>query len=60
MTEKNDQQEILGNVLGVTREQLAKAMSLSAELEALLIVERRKNAELQHQVRTLEAKSSDK
>lgn len=57
MTEKNNQQELIQSVLAVTREQLAKSMGLSAELEALLIAERKKNAELQHQVRSLEEKA---
>lgn len=45
MTEK-DNQELVSNVLSVTRDQLSRAMALCAELEALLNIEKRKNADL--------------
>ncbi len=45
MTEK-DNQELVTNILSVTRDQLNRAMALCAELEALLNIEKRKNAEL--------------
>jgi hypothetical protein len=45
MTEK-DNQELVANVLSVTRDQLSRAMALCAELEALLTIEKRKNADL--------------
>ena len=49
MSEK-DNQELIANVLSVTRDQLNRAMALCAELEALLNVEKRKNAELTEQL----------
>ena len=45
-----DQSEILGEVLGVTREQLSRSINLNAELEALLNIERRKVAELEQEL----------
>jgi hypothetical protein len=45
-----DQTEILGEVLGVTRDQLARSVNLNAELEALLNIERRKVAELEQEL----------
>jgi hypothetical protein len=45
MTEK-DNQELVTNILSVTRDQLSRAMALCAELEALLTIEKRKNADL--------------
>jgi hypothetical protein len=48
-----DQSEILGEVLGVTRDQLARSVNLNAELEALLNLERRKVAELEQELAKL-------
>jgi hypothetical protein len=45
-----DQTEILGEVLGVTRDQLARSVNLNAELEALLNIERRKVADLEQEL----------
>ena len=41
--------ELLDTVLNVTRNQLSNSMKLAAELEALKIIERQKNAELQRE-----------
>jgi hypothetical protein len=49
----SDNQEVFTNLLSVTREQLSKSMAVSAELEALLIVERRKVADLESQIEDL-------
>jgi hypothetical protein len=49
MSDKN-QSEILSEVLGVTRDQLARSVNLNAELEALLNIERRKVAELEQEL----------
>ena len=46
----SDNNELFNNVLAVTRDQLSKSMGLNAELEALLIVERNKVAELEKQL----------
>lgn len=48
-----DQGELLNTVLNVTRTQLTKAMSLSAELEALLIAEKQKSDTLEKENREL-------
>ena len=55
----SDNQEVFTNLLSVTREQLSKSMAVSAELEALLIVERRKVADLESQIEDLK-KSNEK
>ena len=56
-----DQLELLGNVLNITRDQLTRSMNLNAELEALLTAERSKTAELEKQLAELtEEKSKDK
>ena len=47
---ERDNQELVTNVLSVTRDQLNRAMALCAELEALLNLEKRKNAELTEQL----------
>lgn len=52
------QHELVTNVLGVTREQLAKSMNLCAELEALLAMERRKTADLEQQLMAVQAKET--
>jgi hypothetical protein len=43
---KNNE-EFLSTVLATTREQLSKAVNLCAELEALLIMEQKKNSQLE-------------
>jgi hypothetical protein len=52
-----DQSEILSEVLGVTRDQLARSINLNAELEALLNIERRRVAELEQELSELKNKS---
>jgi hypothetical protein len=47
MSENENQIEVLGNIVNITREQLNRAMALNAELEALLTFERKKNQELE-------------
>lgn len=49
-----ENQEVFNNVLSVTRDQLSKSMAISAELEALLLVERRKVADLERQIAELQ------
>ena len=56
----SDNQEVYNNVLSVTREQLAKSMAISAELEALLLVERRKVAELERKLEQADNKDDKK
>jgi len=48
-----DQNEILSEVLGVTRDQLSRSINLNAELEALLNIERRKVSELEQELAAL-------
>jgi hypothetical protein len=48
-----DQNEILSEVLGVTRDQLSRSINLNAELEALLNIERRKVSELEQELSAL-------
>jgi hypothetical protein len=55
MSENNEQAELIGNVLTITREQLTRSMNLNAELEAILTIERAKTAELQKQLEALAA-----
>jgi hypothetical protein len=45
-----DNSELYNNVLAVTRDQLSKSMGLNAELEAMLMAERKKVAELEKQL----------
>jgi hypothetical protein len=52
---KNNE-EFLSTVLATTREQLSKAVNLCAELEALLIMEQKKNSQLESM---LEKKASN-
>lgn len=47
--------ELLNTVLAVTREQLSRSMNLCAELEAMLSLEKRKNAALSRELETLKA-----
>lgn len=56
----SENQEVYNNVLSVTREQLSKSMAISAELEALLLVERRKVAELERKLAEIENKDEKK
>jgi hypothetical protein len=56
----SDNQEVFNSVLSVTRDQLSKAMAIGAELEALLLVERRKVAELERQIEELKNPSEKK
>jgi hypothetical protein len=55
MSQDEQQQQVLVNVLNITRDQLNRSMSLNAELEALLTIEREKNAALEAQVAQLTA-----
>jgi len=52
--------ELISNVLSITREHLSKYMSLATELEALLVIERRKNAELELKIEELRSLNKDK
>jgi hypothetical protein len=54
MTKNNE--EFLNTVLATTREQLSNAVHLCAELEALLIMEKKKTSQLESM---LEKKASD-
>jgi hypothetical protein len=56
----SENQEVFNSVLSVTRDQLSKAMSIGAELEALLLAERRKVAELERQIEELKNSSEKK
>jgi hypothetical protein len=56
----SDNQEVFNSVLSVTRDQLSKSMAVGAELEALLIAERRKVAELERQIEELKNSSEKK
>lgn len=58
MSENN--QEVFNNVLSMTRDQLSKSMSLATELEALLVIERKKTSELEAKVAELETKLEEK
>lgn len=58
MAEK-DQSELLGGVLSITRDQLTRSMNLNAELEALLAIERSKNADLEQRLAELTASKED-
>jgi hypothetical protein len=56
----DNNQEVFNNVLAITRDQLSKSMSLATELEALLVIERKKTAELEAKISELQAKSEEK
>jgi hypothetical protein len=58
MAEQQDQIELIGNVLNITREQLTRSMNLNAELEALLGAERSKVADLEKKLAELTEKDS--
>jgi hypothetical protein len=55
---EQDQIELIGNVLNITRAQLTRSMNLNAELEALLTAERSKVSELEKQLAELTEKDS--
>jgi len=59
MTE-NNQSELLNGVLAITRDQLTRSMNMATELEALLIIERKKTAELEAKVTELKAALEEK
>jgi hypothetical protein len=59
MPESQNQQDLFNNVLGLTRDQLTKSMNLATELEALLMIERKKTQELEAKLAELEPKKSD-
>ena len=59
MSESQGQQELFNNVLGLTREQLTKSMNLATELEALLMIERKKNQDLEAKLAELQAAKTD-
>lgn len=56
MAENNTNPEYLSNIIAITREQLNRAMGVSAELEAALHLERRRVQELEAQVADLSKK----
>jgi BMFP domain-containing protein YqiC len=58
MSDNNE--EIITNILSMTRDQLSKSMAMSTELEALLLVERKKNFDLENRLAQLENKSKEK
>jgi hypothetical protein len=58
MSENDNQVEVLGNIINITREQLNRAMALNAELEALLTFERKAKQDLENRVAELEKESS--
>jgi hypothetical protein len=58
MSENDNQIEVLGNIINITREQLNRAMALNAELEALLTFERKAKQDLEDKVSELEKESS--
>jgi len=51
----NPEVEYVNNVLTLTRDQLSRAMSACAELEALVTFERKRNAELEAKIAELQA-----
>lgn len=55
-----DNQEVIQAVLAVTRDQLSRSMNLSAELEALLALEKRKNEALSKELDSLKDKPAKK
>lgn len=58
MSENENQVEVLGNIVNITREQLNRAMALNAELEAILNLERKQKQELEAKVADLEKQLS--
>ena len=59
MSENQNQQDLFNNVLGLTRDQLTKSMNLATELEALLMIERKKNQDLEAKLAELQAAKTD-
>lgn len=59
MSENQNQQDLFNNVLGLTRDQLTKSMNLATELEALLMLERKKNKDLEARITELESAKTD-
>ena len=59
MSQDEQQQQVLVNVLNITRDQLNRSMSLNAELEALLTLEREKTAALEAKVAELSSASKE-
>lgn len=55
-----EENELISSVLSVTREHLSKYMNLATELEALLVIERRKNFELETKIQELKSLKQDK
>ena len=60
MSENENQLEVLGNIVNITREQLNRAMALNAELEAILTLERKQKQELEAKLAELDGSSKDK
>ncbi len=52
--------EIVTNVLNVTREQLSKSMNLNAELEGIIMFERKRSQELEAELEELRETSDKK
>lgn len=50
MPDSTNQNEVLTEVLNVTRDHLSRAMNLNAELEALLLIERKKTKKLEDEL----------
>jgi hypothetical protein len=59
MPESPDQQDLFNNVLGLTRDQLTKSMNVATELEALLMLERKKTQDLEAKLAELQSQKSD-
>jgi hypothetical protein len=57
---ENDQSELLTGVLNMTRDQLSRSMNLATELEALLIIEKKKTSELEAKINELQAALEEK
>ena len=55
--EKN--KEYLSGVLNITRDQLSRALAAAAEIEALLVMERKRSEGLESKVRELEDKLAE-
>jgi hypothetical protein len=53
MSDNKDNQELITNLIAVTRNQLSSAMNANAELEAMLTIERKRNDELEAQLAEL-------
>jgi hypothetical protein len=55
-----EQLEIVTNVLNVTRDQLTKSMNLNAELEGIIMFERKRSQELEKELEELRESSTKK